>query len=375
MKKRIAIKGAYGSGNFGDDALMYVVGNIAKKICDEDDLIFICNRTLPYVNVIFPKSTFITRVSRNMRADVLIYGGGTQFFSFPLTATTTRISKRLFENIFAPLDGVKKLINRVRYKSEVRMSSKMVALGVGVGPFVDGSLQQRQAYNLFKLLDSLSVRDSSSLEYCSEWGLTNVSLSSDLCFMTEYFRPMIDERANSNVIKKIGVIVRDWVHTDEGSKYIDRLPLLANKLRLLGYEVIFVSFQDIGDMAVIEKLRFHNEEIVRWDVSKDTIKDFVNKLNDFDAFFSARYHGAVFSAILGKPVVCIEVEQKLKLIADLLDEGAKCWSYPFNIDDAVMSLTELVDNVRHAKTSLRSAVDEQELLAKEMVDDFLTTYK
>jgi len=370
--KKIAIKGAYGSGNFGDDALMYVVGCIVKKVAKEKNIIFICNRTLPYIYKMFPSAKFITRVDRTLSSDVLVYGGGTQFFSFPLTANTNNVHKRIMRNLNSPFLILKKIFNRIRYKDEINISKNRMALGVGVGPFVDGSQQKIQAHHLFSKLNYISVRDDSSLEYCKNWDFNSSLLRSDLCFMTEYFYPMLNEKTISkDIVSDIGIVVRDWSHTDEGAQYIERLPELSNKLREHGFKVTFVSFQTLGDKNVIEKLKDLNENILEWDVQTDSLSSFVNKLNSFDAFYSARYHGAIFSAILGKPVICVEVEQKLKLVSDLLGEGSRTWSHPFDVDNAINQLNDLTKDLSKPRKALSEAVSGQEILAHKMIKEFI----
>lgn len=59
---------------------------------------------------------------------------------------------------------------------------------------------------------------------------------------------------------------------------------------------------------------------------------------------SARYHGAIIGALLGKRVICIEVENKLNLLSQQIP-GISLWKKPFGLDELYhhMQNTEKID--------------------------------
>ena len=131
-------------------------------------------------------------------------------------------------------------------------------------------------------------------------------------------------RVNCNTkgeIRKVVVIPRDWPHTTLGDSYTDSLFQVVRELRNAGKKVEFIFFAN--DIEWTRRLKDKNERFIAWNPEKFTIFEFIKMLSDYDAFITARYHGAVFASILKKPVVCIEVEQKLRLVADLFDVGAR----------------------------------------------------
>lgn len=371
LSQQVVIKGAYGSGNFGDDALMFVSSKILSEFYNEENMVFICNRILPYVERDYPGSTIKIKVNRSLNADLLVYGGGTQFFSFPLTSNrTVSFANKLLQNIFSPLLFIKKINNRLRYKPVDQVSSKKIALGLGLGPFVKGSLQEKHAFSLFKKLDYISVRDQASKDICDSWGLSHAVIRSDLCFLTKYF-PEISIAAEKNNFdrRKIGVIVRDWPHSKEGAIYLDKIISIANKLRNDGYEVSFISFHESGDKNIMALLRANNEQVLCWDTEKKTIENFMKELRCYDVFVTARYHGAVFGALLGKPVLCIGVENKLKLVSELFCRGARYWGGEFDESSAIELINDLFLNYQEAKEDLHKYVDQQNELGMKMVDE------
>lgn len=83
--RTIAIKSHYDFTNYGDDALMVVAFEIGMRAFPSQKIVFLCHdasyiqRILPVAKVILPNFKYRGVV------DIVIYGGGIQFHSFPLT--------------------------------------------------------------------------------------------------------------------------------------------------------------------------------------------------------------------------------------------------------------------------------------------------
>src|SRR5690606_41394136 len=96
MSKTITIKGAYGESNFGDDLLMKVFESYFKEE-------FNVSPNFQGVDVAYPKK-MLDGSSYNKvmsgKVDLLVYGGGTQFFAFSTKNSTTLQNKilRAFKN-------------------------------------------------------------------------------------------------------------------------------------------------------------------------------------------------------------------------------------------------------------------------------------
>ena len=79
---QIVIKGAYGESNFGDDALMLILFNYLKQKIDVQQIAFIC-KNVSYLSTFIPEAKILTiEEQKVVTAELFIYGGGTQFFSF-----------------------------------------------------------------------------------------------------------------------------------------------------------------------------------------------------------------------------------------------------------------------------------------------------
>ena len=221
--------------------------------------------------------------------------------------------------------------------------------------------------NLFLRMGFIAVRDKYSYEKCKEWGIKNIKLYSDLCFL---MNDEIKLKKTKNNIKKIGIIVRDWPHTKNGAAYYEKILPLKNNLLLKGYFVNIIIFSQYRDVYWLNKLKRQTDVIV-WDPANNTISDFIYKLNEFDLFITSRYHGAIFSALLEKPFITICVEQKLELISDIYHKCSKKWCYPFNIDECVDFVSDINKNYKTYQKEIILINTKQRKLAKEMFNEFI----
>lgn len=370
--RTIAIKGSYGLGNFGDDALMVAAFEIIKRVFLSESIVFLC-RDASYIQRIMPDAIVISPKSRYGNvADMIIYGGGTQFYSFPLTRQEG-ILNRIMLNILRPVGLAQKVLSKVKEGLLSERSSRMAAIGIGLGPFVENCKQMRRTKELFAHMDYVAVRDIDSYDLCKKWGCNNVSLCSDLCYLPDLWKAYAPDSRIHNMtgeIRKIGVIPRDWPHTCEGDSYAFPLFQVVDELRSTGKEVEFISFARRSDSEWAKRLKDKDEQFKAWNPEKCTISEFMELLSGYDAFITARYHGAVFASILGKPAVCIEVEQKLRLVSDLFGDGARLWTYPFSASECLRHIADLEGNYLRSVKCLERVVKKQVALAKKMVYEF-----
>lgn len=135
---------------------------------------------------------------------------------------------------------------------------------------------------------------------------------------------------------KIGIILRDWPHSWRGPQYLAAIKELYLLLKHQGRSVQLISFCSKSEIEVLTELFDNTENILCWIPQEISVKDFFSELSMFDIFFTARFHGAIFSALLEKPFICIDLEQKLSIIAKELGLEAFLWKHPFNIKEALI---------------------------------------
>jgi polysaccharide pyruvyl transferase WcaK-like protein len=374
MKKlRVIIRGYYGLGNFGDDALAHATAIVMQKQFHPEEFAF---QT--------PEASYLTRLvqgrcisappEKSTFCDLLLYSGGTQFFSFPLTyRQNLRLGAKLRFCICNPSKVVSTLRRHFSSHTPRFYFSKAAAIGIGCGPFVNGSPEKSATEALFKSFDFLAIRDIGSAELCQEWGIKSVCLGADLCYLPGFWTAKGGARSRSqhDGQMRVGVVVRDWPHTHEGAAYFGPLEDLVARLRTIGLDVAYILFQK-SDETWRARLHSLGESVLIWNPDGDTIDGFLQKLSTFDCFITARYHGAVVSSILGKPVVCIEVEPKLKMISEALGIGAPLWEQPFDPEVGEALVQEILSTYQTKVASLAKSVREQSDLAVKMEAEFQT---
>lgn len=332
----ILVKGAYGAQNFGDDALQYFLIEWFKK--HNYNPVFMVNKS-PYLKKIFPNTTFISQDEVFMvNANTLILGGGTQFFAFKKITLKEKLAFYVKHLSFKKLIFTfqKRVLNK---KINVE---KSIGLGLGLGPFHGDALLQESVINNLKNLDQIYTRDRLSYEFAKKAN-KNTLLYSDICFLPEIIN-FKEIKKEKTVIKKIGIIVRDWEYSAEGSKYYTQLNHEVKQLNAMGYSVTYILFKPEEHWE--EYLKKQNENYIKWRPSKMDITMFLKELSQFDLMISARFHGIIFSSLLGIPSISIGIEQKLKLVKEFFPNSLQVWDYPFssNLTDKVSMLAKNYPN-------------------------------
>jgi len=327
-----------------------------------------------YLHRVFPSIRFVqTRCNATVTSTVLLYGGGTQFFSFSNTCTYSQpLWRRGLRYALNPPSLYRRLFRSAKLSLE---SERYAAITIGIGPFVPNSRGEQSAERNLKHCEWLSVRDPVSYEYCKRLGLANVRLHADLCFAKRlWMSETINRNSQSSELKSIGIVMRDWPHDAEGSSYVGPLLDAGEKLRSDGRVVRYISFAPATDRVTLSALRERREEVIQWEPSTMWFEEFAARLGGFDLLVSARAHGIIIGAALGIPSIAIELEPKLRLICDQLRTGTEIWSPPFRAEDLVNQVKRMGDrwdtyHAAVASSAIRCAEDA--LAGGEALKDYL----
>ena len=356
MKIKIGIRGGYGLYNFGDDALIVALyQNLLSNSISKNDILLFCTKS-KYLNKQLnnPNIADYNQLNSSIQIDHLIYGGGTQFYSFHQN-NQKKLKDIVLKDptqIFSKIKNQITLLLRKKYiesKFQIADFAKNIYLiGVGVGPFsTENNLIETKTANLFRKSKFISVRDQFSYDKCREWQISEFMKSPDLCYIIEVSAYL----NKSNSLKKIGVIVRDWNHTGSHA-YYDKIIAFVKKLRTENYDVVFISMDKKSDIFWTKYFIDHKENYIQWNADKMTFEDFYALLSQFDLHITARFHGAVFASMLHIPFITIEVEQKLKMIADNYEGGAYCWENDFDLNNLEKLVGRVNLNYLHHKESV-----------------------
>jgi polysaccharide pyruvyl transferase WcaK-like protein len=197
-------------------------------------------------------------------------------------------------------------------------------------------------------MDLLFVRDEISLSYCRDWECDNVNEGADICYsrFLNYQAPVGIGAGNGQINKqrkRIGVIVRDWKHNEEGNGFRQTLLDIVDSPEYAGYEFTFIIFSDLQDLQWKGIINERKYALLKWDPFNNHINDFLDTLNGFDGFITARYHGGVFASLLNKPAVCIAIEPKLSILSEQI-KGFRLWDKPFRTEDLKEAIRVFDDN-------------------------------
>jgi len=326
---KILVKGAYGETNFGDDLLMLVFEKYFNNEFKEDETVFSGQKST------YPSGLLVqSRYNEKIKPDVIVYGGGTQFFSFVEKKERSTVLSKLSRIIKDPSILYKYFRNKFVPKKEYSSEIISAFLGFGLGPFNNEEAKLIAKESMRNSL-FVGVRDQVSFNYCSEWNIECV-LGADVVFSSYFSLPPLEK--TTNIKRKIGVIVRDWKWEKSGASYIEKLK------QFIGESGDEIEYQFIVFAPHVDKkwmLYLSDTDTLVWNPEIDDVTNFLNKLNTFDAFISARYHGAIIAAILGKPVICVEIEPKLSILCEQVPE-LKLWKKPFDIT-SLKSLISTID--------------------------------
>ncbi|AYN05209.1 polysaccharide pyruvyl transferase family protein [Flavobacterium sp. 140616W15] len=353
---KITIKGAYGETNFGDDLLMCVFENFFLKEFENVQLNFVGDYN-DYVQNLLVNSTYL---EPNFLPDWEVYGGGTQFFAFQ-NKYDTSLLKKINVALRNP-SLIKSKIKNIFTKNIINQS-KIAFLGFGIGPFYENQVAILNAKEKISKAEFVGVRDEVSNQYCTDWNIP-ATLGADVVFSSYFTKVELKTTTDRQPKKKIGIIVRDWNWEESGKNYINNL--IGFYKSYSNVELQFIIFAPSKDKDWILKTK--NEKVLIWDPIKYSIKSFLEELNEFDGFISARYHGAIVAALLQKPVICVEVEPKLKILTEQVKE-IKLWEKPFDIKMLEKLVGQLNYDIDYGDT-----LKERKLKADFMLLDFAKRY-
>ncbi|UCG58651.1 MAG: polysaccharide pyruvyl transferase family protein [Phycisphaerales bacterium] len=378
MQRKFVLVGGYGHGNLGDDALMLTaVSALARRVpkCDITILVREPAGNFDYIHKLVPGCEVVASHNGDTIAcDSVVFGGGTMFRAF--AGAKKKLLGTLVKAAAVCATNPSRVVRRIaRFRTRSRSyptftATRAFALGIGLGPFVDGGHNIREARDALRPCDYLSVRDRFSKSLCRTWGMPWAVQRADLCFCSDLWSGRRLNRAKrSDRVRCIGVVVRDWRHTETGASYMLQLQHVVTALREMNYTVRYVLFQN--ELLWRRILSRDEDEVSMYSPDKWTVSDFVGTLNQFDLIITTRAHGAILAAIMGIPSICVEIEPKLRYVWESLHGGSKLWSPPFAGMDLIASVEQISNNLRAYSGLTREAVKANCRRAELSVSEFL----
>ena len=119
---KIVIRGGYGFANFGDDALMKIIHDKLKTYELEENMAYICKDANYLKGIVNSTDIFnfddLTKI--NFKSNILLYGGGTQFYSFNKESIFSKFIRNLkYPDIIFKL-AIKKMNYLINSKKKIQ---------------------------------------------------------------------------------------------------------------------------------------------------------------------------------------------------------------------------------------------------------------
>lgn len=374
MHVGILVAGGYGLGNFGDDALMVALNEYLRSAVSEKQFAFYCDAA-PYLKSLIGEAAVMDRRGRSsVTCDLLVYGGGTQFYSFPRTRARylpslswQRVRRGADPRML--VEAVARRLRRFDPMSAIRYRAA-IGVGIGVGPFVAGSLEKRRADNALRAMSHCIVRDARSYAYAMDIrGGEGCALGTDLCYTPAFVERIARARRSGEMTRRIGIIVRDWTHTEQGRAYYSPLLQASAELVKRGYGVDYFLFSEPAEQEWAKLLARETYSVRTWRPDEHTLGDFARAVGECDLVITARFHGAVFATLLGVPCICIEVEQKLEIAREQY-QSLKRWGYPFRAEDLVSDVEDRFSRYATEAAGVREDLRRHAALGAQMSESF-----
>ena len=366
FENKARLSGAFGERNFGDDLLMLVAHDFLRRKNDFQYFVTVNDIDKSrYIKSLVPHAALDKKYGAwrsNWITEVL--PGGTQFYSFPKNKKTLHSNSQFKSKLNAIKEygfgyAFSKLFSKIISPKPTRL-----AIGIGVGPFQSGN--EEDSKRVLSTMTAIWLRDEESTEYPKKWGLTNTFKGADICFTNGILSlPKIVEASDKQTI---GVIFRGWEYSNYTTNYETSLLQSIERLRSSGREIKLFSFCEPVDEKLISFFVENGFEVSVWNPDRTTIQDYLSQLSQCAYFLSARFHGIVIGAILGKPSIGIALDPKVKQIAKKLGLEDYVWESPFDSERLTALVADMDREYEVATQTVVAARMQEGIVADEMME-------
>lgn len=215
-----------------------------------------------------------------------------------------------------------------------------VVYAQGIGP-----LWRRSSLWLTRLAlqgASIWVRDEPSKQVLEALGLAGVQVTADPVFAAP-LPPEDEERGNG--AGPLAVVLRPG--TALGGFDQDRalLQAIVHEAQARGVPVRLVPMQPAAERGWAERLArvVPGVQVAAVPGEADGLQGWLRLFRGFRAVASARYHGLVFGALMGKPLLALAVDPKLNHLARELGLDQECLEAPFREEQVRPAIARLLE--------------------------------
>lgn len=336
----VVLAGYYGRGNFGDDVLMVVAHGLARQMLPGSRVALLTGTSASYPERLLGIDVERIPFGTRDRHRLILHGGGGNFFDFAAHSSLNRAANAVLlaggSKAFVRFDRyLRRLVNRPHLSAHTRLG-----LGLGIGTFTAGSPRLRDVLPVLADFDALWLRDDESIKNLTRLDVVPpVVRGSDLAFLWEHWCPpglVLAPAPARKARPRVGVILRDWPVGSDGSFAQRILPGLERLKER--FELTLISLDPVADAGTLGALP-HLPHMA-WLPDRMSISDFAGELAGQDVLLTARAHGAICGACVGRASVILEIEPKLRAVHAMLPRATRIVPAPFEPHAVIEQIDE-----------------------------------
>lgn len=304
---RVLISGYYGYNNAGDEAILQSMVSEFRKVYSDIDIVVLSanpSKTAQLYNIkAISRNNLLHIFSEIKKCDLLISGGGSLFQD-----ATSLFSPWYYSSIIMMAHFLKKPV---------------FAYAQGIGP-INNHFNKKLLKCIMNWTYGISVRDKRSLNELKSFGIKReISCTIDPAFLIESAskdesrKILQKENQGKDLARpKIGFSVRTWKGSvDVASIFAD----VADKVsREFGADIVLFPLYYETDLKLAEDIAEKMQSsvvIIREECSPAQL---IGLYGLMDINVCIRFHGLVFSAMNGIPMVAISYDPKIDSFMDYL---------------------------------------------------------
>jgi polysaccharide pyruvyl transferase WcaK-like protein len=248
---------------------------------------------------------------------------------------------------------------------------KLYILNVGAGP-LNHRLSRLFAKCAVQLADYRSFRDDESQKLLRSLGVkAETHVYPDLVYALEIEELLKSAPPVSSIpvvgINPIGFCdPRSWSRKDGAvyQEYLKKMACFSMWLLEHGYKLRIFTNEASLDQYVMEDLKteLHSRVapdlfgLISWGAS-ETVKDVLQEMSEFAFVVTSKYHGIIFSHVLGKPVISLSYGKKMDFAMQAVGQDRFNANIErFDVDWLIKAFRSLVDDSEEIKQESAAAV-------------------
>lgn len=249
---------------------------------------------------------------------------------------------------------------------------KLYFLNVGAGP-LQHPLSRFFAMWAVRLAEYRSFRDFDSQERIRSLGVgAAMQVGPDAVYGLDV-NDLLNRPASSSEMPVVGINPmgfcdpRIWPRKDNSvyQDYLEKISAFSVWLLQQGYRLRFFSTDPPNDRLAIADLKlrlrptFSSSELVgqAFPAVSESVRDVLQEISEFDFVVTSKYHGIVFSHVLGKPVISLSYHRKMDFAMQAVGQSRFCADIErFDVHWLMEAFQSLVENSSSIKSGSANAV-------------------